>query len=440
MKLTKALSTSILWRGIYFLSVLLLNVLVARHFEANGSGQIYYITNLFAFVLILISLCLEAPMGYYLSQKKLNETQLAFLSLCWAIAIMIPVYLGIHYFSRLTIAIPFEQRNFEFSASVFLAGNLLITFFVSLFYAKMDYVVPNILLTLVNLFLIVLVPNNETVQNIIGDKEYINFYFFGFFMQGFLLAIFFVIKYVKRKDFLVIPKDIIKPFLNFAFIAVITNSMTFLMYRIDYWFVNKYCTASDLGNYIQACKLAQLFFVIPSILAAVVFPMTASGRQVEVNEKMQMLSRGLILAYSICCAVLLSIGYWLFPLVFGKTFSSMYWPFFFLVPGILSYSVTHLITAYYSGKKVLGVNLRSILIALIIIIIGDIIVIPVFGIKGAAVVSSIGYSCYLSYMMFVHTREYKSKFSDFLLFRKSDWLLLQKAVVQAIYSRKQDQL
>lgn len=424
MNLTKALSTSILWRGIYFLSVLLLNILVARHFEAKGSGQLYYLTNLFAFVLILISLSLEGPMGYYLSQKKLNETQLSIFSVCWTIIIMIPVYFIIHYFSASIVNSSFERNDFELSASVFLAGNLLTGFFVALFYAKMDFVIPNILLAFVNLLLIILVPNNEAIKAILSDSMYINLYFFGFFLQGFLLAIAFIIKYVKRENIQLIPKEVIKPFFYFALIAVVTNSMTFLMYRIDYWFVNKYCSASDLGNYIQACKLAQLFFIIPSILAGVVFPMTAAGRKEEMNEKMKVLSRGLIFFYFLACVFLAVIGYWLFPFVFGSTFTKMYYPFVLVIPAILSYSVVHLLAAYYGGKKVLSVNFWGNVISLIVIIAGDIIFIPVYGIEGAAIVSSVGYICYMTYMLFAHAKEYKSKFSDFLFIRKSDLRLL----------------
>ena len=63
MKLATALSKSILWRGFYFVSVMLLNILVARHFQSEGSGQMYYVIDLLAFTLMLISVGLEAPMG-----------------------------------------------------------------------------------------------------------------------------------------------------------------------------------------------------------------------------------------------------------------------------------------------------------------------------------------------------------------------------------------
>lgn len=438
MKLATALSKSILWRGFYFVSVMLLNILVARHFQSEGSGQMYYVINLLAFILILISFCLEAPMGYYLSQQKLNETQLAFISVGWTILIMVPGWFIIR-----SLAVPKEGllqlAGFHFSATSFLAGNLLISFFVSLFYAKMDFVLPNLLLVAVNLLLIVLVPNNEWVRGFLTDERYVQLYFFGFFMQGFLLMLAFFFRYFKWTAVKRIPVELVKPFLSFAFIAVVTNSMTFLMYRIDYWFVNKFCLDDDLGNYIQACKLAQLFFIVPSILAGVVFPMTASGRKEEMNKKMQLLSRGLILFYSAACLFLMLTGFWLFPFVFGPTFQKMYLPFILLTPAILSYSVIHLLAAYYSGKKVLRVNLTGNIVALTIIVTGDYFIIPAYGIAGAAVVSSIGYLCYMSYMLLAHAKEYNSRFIDFLLFRKSDAQLLMGLLKEKFSPAKTDE-
>jgi O-antigen/teichoic acid export membrane protein len=392
---------------------------------------------LLAFSVIVISLCLEVPMGYYLSQQKLNETQLAAISICWTILIMLPGWFIIR-----SLDVPkdglLQLTGFHFSTTAFLTGNLFITFFVALFYAKMDFVLPNLLLVAVNLMLIALVPNNEWARGFIGDENYVELYFFGFFIQGFLLMIAFLFRYFKFKDLKSIPVELIKPFLSFALVAVVTNAMTFLMYRIDYWFVNKYCSDADLGNYIQACKLAQLFFIIPSILAAVVFPMTASGRREEMNTKMQLLSRGLILTYCIACCGLVALGYWLFPFVFGETFNNMYWPFVLLVPAILSYSVIHLLAAYYSGKKVLSVNFKGNLLALIIIVGGDMLVIPYFGIRGAAVVSSIGYICYMSFILLMHRKEYKSRFADFLFFRKKDGQLFYKLLMGKISSRKSE--
>lgn len=439
MKISKAFTKSVFWRGIYFLSVLLLNIVVARHFKAEESGQIYYIINIFSIVVLLLSFSLEVPMSYYLSQKKLTETQLAIASLIWIGLVMIPAYFIIQYLSSFNnVSLP--KNEFIISSFAFLTGNLCIAFFVALFYAKLDFVLPNIFLTTVNVLLIAFLPNNDLIRQFISNTSYITLYFIGFFVQGILLVIFFLIRYVKWSNLFLIPKAMIKPIFTFASIAVLTNFMSFLMYRIDYFFVNKYCLPNELGNYIQACKLAQLFFVVPAILAGVIFPLTASGRKEETNKNLLVLSRGLIIIYGIACLLLILLGYWIFPFIFGETFSKMYLPFVMLTPAILSYSVIHLLAAYFSGKKILNIGFWGNVLTLILIVLGDIIFIPAYGIIAAAIVSSIGYLFLMVFMIYFHTQEYNSRFADFLIFRKSDWKLLVKTINQTLLTRKQDTL
>ncbi len=439
MKIGKAFTKSIFWRGIYFLSVLLLNVVVARHFKAEESGQIYYIINIFSIVVLLLSFSLEVPMSYYLSQKKLTETQLSIASLIWISMLMIPAYFIILHLSA-SNSVSLTKNEFFISAFAFLTGNLLISFFVALFYAKLDFVFPNIFLVVVNVILIVLVPNNEVVRQFVTNSSYIMLYFIGFFVQGSLLTIFFLIRYVKLSSNFFVPKAMIKPIFTFASIAVLTNFMSFLMYRIDYFFVNKYCLPDELGNYIQACKLAQLFFVVPAILAGVVFPLTASGRKEQINKNIMVLSRALIMIYGFACLLLILFGYWIFPLIFGETFSKMYMPFVMLTPAILSYSVIHLLAAYYSGKKVLTISFWGNVLTLTIIILGDIMFIPAYGIIAAAIVSSIGYLFLMIFMIYAHSLEYKSRFVDFLFFRRTDWHLLKKTIAQTMLADKNDRL
>ena len=40
--------------------------------------------------------------------------------------------------------------------------------------------------------------------------------------------------------------------------AFIANTVFFLVYRVDYWFVERFCSSADLGNYVQVSKLVQL--------------------------------------------------------------------------------------------------------------------------------------------------------------------------------------
>jgi O-antigen/teichoic acid export membrane protein len=160
--------------------------------------------------------------------------------------------------------------------------------------------------------------------------------------------------------------------------------------------------------------------LVPSMIAAIIFPKTASGLHAGMSDALQVLSRFLFNLYVIVIVVLIVSGNWLFPFLYGKSFNEMYYAFLLLSPGILSLSTLALLSAYFAGKDRLAVNLAGSVLSLVIIIAGDIMLIPKFGIKAAATVSSGGYICYLMYSMHIFRKEHKSNLVNFFILKKSD--------------------
>ena len=110
----------------------------------------------------------------------------------------------------------------------------------------------------------------------------------------------------------------------------------------------------------------------------------------------------------------------------------------FLSLGLLVNSYAQIIYAYLqgAGRADLTGKLHLIEVVPHLLILG--IAISSFGIIGAAVVSSVGYICYMSFILLMHRKEYKSRFADFLLFRKKDGVLFYKLLMEKITSRKTD--
>src|SRR5439155_1246491 len=54
MNFKRLLAESIIWRGLYFFSVLLVNVFLSRYLRAAGSGNLYFITIIFSFITNLL--------------------------------------------------------------------------------------------------------------------------------------------------------------------------------------------------------------------------------------------------------------------------------------------------------------------------------------------------------------------------------------------------
>jgi len=128
--------------------------------------------------------------------------------------------------------------------------------------------------------------------------------------------------------------------------------------------------------------------------------------------------------------VLAIFGKWLFPFVFGNSFSQMYESFLFYIPGILAMSTLYSLTSYFAGKDKVVVNIKGCLFALLIIVLGDLWLIPIYGIRAAAGVSSFGYLFYFVYILNIFVKESGLSFKDFFYLKKVDLYKIKNSLLQ----------
>lgn len=419
MTLTKSIYQNLFWKGLYYFSLFMLNVAIARCYTATVSGWIFYISNYYSLIILLASLSLESGMIFYSSKNEINPLKLASFSLLWAfiIGLLTFVFILIFYNGQPNLS---EKKSFLQTSVTYISGFILIIFFSALFAAKKDFRTPNIILVFTNIILGVLLPwKHGFAINNIDVTTYIKIYFFSFFIEGFAIALFFLFKYNLSFSILFPTLLEYKKLFRFSLIALSSNIIFFLLYRIDYWFVKYYCSANDMGNYIQASKLVQLIIIVPSTISIVIFPFIAANNR-DYKNGLLLLSRVLMFYAVTVCFMIAITGYWLFPLIFGSSFSKMYFPFLMLIPGVLSLTTLYPYTAYYSGINQIKKNISGSIIGLAIVIILDIVLIPMLGIKGAAMASSIGYLSYQVYIMLQFKKLQKINLLDCYLLKKRD--------------------
>ncbi|MBE7171820.1 MAG: hypothetical protein INR73_14625 [Williamsia sp.] len=423
MQFQKLIFQSLVWRSLYFLTVLLLNILLSRYFKATGSGLIYYISNNFSFILLLGSACLETGMAYYGSQGSISYRKLSVFSLAWTLlaSIIVLLCLNLTYTAGDTAI---TRTTFLFFSFTYIPGILLTTFFCALFYAKQDFLTPNLIMSVTNLLLVILFPLSNWLgwHNFLA-AYFLEAYFFNFLLQGLLICMAFIYKDRTGAGIPFPHRTDLRRLFAYSLVALLGNIISFLLYRVDYWFINntcRVCQPGDLGNYIQVSKLGQLLFILPGIVSSAVFPRTASGQKEEVFNMLELLTKSILLFTGFVCLVLAITGKFLFPWVFGPTFTTMYIPFVLLIPGILAIAALYPLSAYYSGKNKLRLNVQASLLALILIIAGDAILIPRYGIAAAAGVSTAGYMLYYGYVLLAFKREYRTQVGGFFYPKQSD--------------------
>ena len=414
------------WRGLYFFSVLLINIGVARFFAAEKSGQLFYIVNNLAFILLLASISLESGATYYVASGSLEATIMARFCLIWATAgalVAFFIWWSVLYISH---SIYLKDFGFLLASFLFIAGVLYTTYFTALFYAKKEFGLPNKILFIVNILLIVLLIFGKSYTTF--RAQFVLIYFSFFFLQGILLMFFFTSKIPSTEGSILPTLPVLKKVIRYSLWALTANLVYFLVNRIDYWFVQYFCSAKDLGNYIQASKLAQMLLILPAILGSTLFPIFSSQKKSGNATQLTSVIRVLFFINCGICLLILSFGWFIIPLVFGSSFNNMYLLFVLLIPGILSITMNYPMATWFSSSRRIGINIRGSVLALIVICAGDLLLLPRYGIIVAPIVSSAGYFCYYCYTVYTYRKEYAVPWKDFLLIRKSDLIRIRQLV------------
>src|ERR1700760_4852050 len=202
MSFKQLLYKVLIWRGLYLLSAFLLNVLIARYYSAVGSSVIYYLINLYSFVLLIAGFSLEGGMGFFLAKKEAGARGLAILSIGWTL-VATALSIGLLDVWFLFFDPDVAGGLWKMMAFTFIPGQLLITFFMALFYSKESAALPNMILTGINIVLIALIPNTSLTPNTLtaspapGPSGYLTLYFTGILLQGLIMAVVFLLKYAK---------------------------------------------------------------------------------------------------------------------------------------------------------------------------------------------------------------------------------------------------
>ncbi|MEO6916437.1 MAG: hypothetical protein ABI151_13040 [Chitinophagaceae bacterium] len=430
MQLKRVFARSIFWRSAYFLSVLILNLGIARYFNSSGSASIYFLSTVYALVLMIAGFSLESGMGYFAAKNSQPVHRFLNLSIAWVLAVSLATLLFVHIFSDRIAEGKFSGILLLFSAVCYIAGNLLTACCSALFYARNNFHTPNLVgvgCNLAAVILLLLTGGKFSLEN------YLYSYFLIFLVQGLIMAVA-VNKLLITKWKMEMPeRRALIDLLKYSFTAYFANILFMLVYRIDYWFVDRYCTKEELGNYIQVSKLSQMLVLIPSFLATAVFPAVAAGRKEEVFRGLGFLSRISLIVIGSACLGIGVTGNYIFPFFFGKSFDLMTLPFLLLIPGILSLSSLYPLSAYYSGKNMVGVNLRGCLLALTFIVALDFVIVPWLGIAGAALVSSAGYLLFHGYVLYIFKKEYQTSISEFFFIRKSDFLWIKNTALKLMH-------
>jgi O-antigen/teichoic acid export membrane protein len=190
-----------------------------------------------------------------------------------------------------------------------------------------------------------------------------------------------------------VDMKILRSFLNFGIRGYAANLMMFLNYRLDSLIVNGLSGVVSLGYYSIATSMAETLWYGANGFALVMFPHVSSLERKEADRVTPVVCRNAVFMTFVGAVVMFVVSRQLVLFVFGSSMLPALHPLWLLLPGIVTLTASKVISSYLSGigKPTYSTYIAAGTVTLTIAL--DLLLIPRYGISGAAAASSIVYTC-----------------------------------------------
>jgi O-antigen/teichoic acid export membrane protein len=197
------------------------------------------------------------------------------------------------------------------------------------------------------------------------------------------------------------------------YVGLAVNSLHF---RANQFFIDAMLGPTELGYFALATRIAETLWLLDYVVVtASLYRVTSEdfGTAVLVTQRTFKLVAFLVIGPSLAIFALAPL---LVPLFFGEAFSPAVFPLWYLLPGVICWSLGRSLSpfvSYQCGKP--WYNTASASFAFLVNLGANFVLIPKLGTVGAAIASSISYSLNLIVMGVIFFRLSDAKFTDTLL-------------------------
>jgi O-antigen/teichoic acid export membrane protein len=198
---------------------------------------------------------------------------------------------------------------------------------------------------------------------------------------------------------------------------MVTNVIQLFVYRVDFWLLKYFYSNYEVGVYAQANKFANLCWVIPNVLAQLLIPKFTSMNRHRIRDvfSVAFYFNILIVLSTIVCALFFYLVY------LRPEYKEGLIPFYLMLPGYFFWSSVIFFAAYVSSTGKFLYNLVASSSCFVLIVLADLMLIPQYGMKGAAIANSLCYTAVFFIYFYVLKRKFLFGWNGFLLAHKKTW-------------------
>lgn len=217
--------------------------------------------------------------------------------------------------------------------------------------------------------------------------------------------------------------------------SFICNLMLSSVFRVDVFIVSSLAGVAAVGVYSVAVAFAEMALMAPNAIGIALFSHLPGVSQADQLEIVGRSSRITVLIALAGGALLVLFSRPLVTILMGQRFSGAVLPLVILVPGLVMMSANYVFANYYASQGRPLVSASCFGIGLVVDVAANYLLIPSLGVEGAALASSVAYSCITASFILILRREHRLRYRDFLLPGSAE-VALVKAKIASLLGRR----
>jgi O-antigen/teichoic acid export membrane protein len=184
--------------------------------------------------------------------------------------------------------------------------------------------------------------------------------------------------------------------LTFNSLTIVLMFLVMSLYHVDIIMLQVFAGGTQVGHYKGALKLAEFLWMVPLMIQSVFVHSTSelwsNERYARINELSSRTTRYALLLTGVMGLGLAALADVVVPIYLGMAYTSAVTPLLLLIPGAIGFALARPILAIEQGHGDLRYPIASTGAAAGINLTLNLLLIPQFGMHGAAVATSIGYA------------------------------------------------
>jgi len=378
------------------------SIVITRILGAEGRGANAIFSNSTAFAVLFFGFSINSTIPYFINSGKAKAGELMTTIIIFIFASTFFVYFSLvllEYFGRLHWALPDTVQSFEYKllfTGIYFTSlissvltNFLLTYKKFKLMATYSVLFQLLPLTIYLLLFFNVIPYNhaETFKTVVNITAILA-------LASTLILTIMIFKILPvRPTKKLIPLTLIKQFILFSAMAYIGNVFQFFSYKLDFWIVDANYGKASLGVYSLAAQLSQLLWLLPQSLATVLYAYASSSSEEESLKTTLLLKKVAFYGTLIFAIVGLTLSYFFIPILYGKEFVPAIKLIAIFIIGIVPFSIPTVLASFFAARGLFKYSFYTAICVSIVTICCYIVVIPRYGVVGAAIASAFSYLC-----------------------------------------------